>query len=48
MKFVAVAALVLMVALVGCSRHAEAPMPTQDIDTAVQTAMADSSPPPRL
>ena len=46
MKFVAVAALVLMVALIGCSRPAEAPTPTQDVDTAVQTAMADSSPPP--
>ena len=44
MRFLAMAALVLMVALVGCSRGVEAPPPAQDVGTPVETAVARALP----
>ena len=44
MRFLAMAALVLMVALVGCSHGVEAPPPAQDVGTPVETAVARALP----
>ena len=44
MKFVGAAVMVLLVALVGCSGSVEAPPPTQDVGSTVQTAVAQALP----
>ena len=44
MKILSVAAMALLVALVGCSSPMEAPPPTQDTGIAVETAVAESLP----
>ena len=44
MKILSVAAMALLVALLGCSSPMEAPPPTQDTDIAVETAVAEGLP----
>ena len=44
MRFIGMAAMVLIVALVGCSGTEEAPSPTRDVDAAVETMVAQALP----